>query len=400
MRILMVATKTPWPPIDGGRLVLLNTIDGLRGAGHRVTLIAPVDGRFLDGGLVARHLEDRCEAHLPPATTRGAARSLMLAELRRTPVTIVRHSPEAVRKAVERALEQSRFDVVHVEQQQAFVGSDPARRAGLPVVLRAQNVESALWTFASKYRSSFLRAVFKREAARLAAWERRCVLEADRTIALTALDAEAFRAMAGPDAEVEAVAAPFVSHLETRVDPLEGDPAVVILASRKWLPNRDAVWRFVGQTWPRIHQVVPTARLHVFGISESIDRATGVSWHAAPEDSSQAFPRGAVVAIPSRHPTGVPMKCLEAWARGLPVVGSPEAAVQLDAEDGRDMLVASGPEHFARGMVLLHENPDLADRLVRGGRETLKKRHDPARVVAHLEAVYRRAIARKHGQTA
>ena len=393
MRILLVATKTPWPPIDGGRLVLLNTIDGLRDAGHRVTLIAPVDQRYLDVDLVRRNLEGRCEAHLPPAATRGALRSLMQAEMSRTPVTIIRHSLEPVRRMVERLISDQRFDVVHAEQQQSFAGSEPARRAGIPVVLRAQNVESALWTFASRYRSPFLKLFFRREAAKLAVWERGCVRQADATIALTRFDAEALRNLAGPEARVETVEAPFVGHIEAERTSLEGDPAVVILASRKWLPNRDAVWRFVGETWPRVHQVLPSARLHVFGISESIDRSPGVMWHPAPEESSDAFPSGAVVAIPSRHPTGVPMKGLEAWARGLPVVGSPEAAEQLEAEDGREMLVASGPEHFARAMVMLHENLGLWDRLIEGGREALKQRHDPEKVVAKLEDVYRQAVS-------
>ncbi|MEN8165706.1 MAG: hypothetical protein ABFS37_16375, partial [Acidobacteriota bacterium] len=111
MRILLVATKTPWPPIDGGRLVLLNTIDGLRDAGHRVTLIAPVDERFLDTDLVRRNLEGRCEAHLPPASTRGALRSLMQAEMSRTPVTIIRHSLEPVRRTVEQVIADEQFDV-------------------------------------------------------------------------------------------------------------------------------------------------------------------------------------------------------------------------------------------------------------------------------------------------
>lgn len=391
MRILLVATKTPWPPIDGGRLVLLNTIDGLRDAGHRVTLIAPVDGRYLDVDLVRRNLEGRCEAHLPPATTRSVLRSLMQAEMSRRPVTIIRHSLELVRRTVERVVAGRDFDVVHAEQQQAFAGSEPARRVGLPVVLRAQNVESALWTFASRYRSPFLRTLFRREAAKLAAWESRCVREADATIALTRFDAGAIRDLAGPEARVETVEAPFVGRLKPGRTSLKGDPAVVILASRKWLPNRDAVWRFVGETWPRAHQILPGARLHVFGISKSVDRSPGVVWHPAPEKSSDAFPAGAVLAIPSRHPTGVPMKCLEAWARGLPVVGSPEAAEQLEAEDGREMLVASDREHFARAMVLLHENPGLWDRLVEGGRDALKQRHDPSRIVAKLESVYRHA---------
>ncbi len=393
MRILLVATKTPWPPIDGGRLVLLNTIDGLRDAGHRVTLIAPVDGRFLDADLVRRNLEGRCEAHLPPASTRGALRSLMQAEVTRTPVTIIRHSLEPVRRTVARVIADEQFDVVHAEQQQAFAGSEPARQAGLPVVLRAQNVESALWTFASRYRSALLKAFFRREAAKLAAWESKCVRQADMTIALTRFDAGALRSLAGPKARVETVGAPFVAQMEAGKTSLEGDPAVIILASRKWLPNRDAVWRFVGETWPRVHQVLPSARLHVFGISKSVDRSAGVVWHPAPENSSDAFPAGAVVAIPSRHPTGVPMKCLEAWARGLPVVGSPEAAEQLEAEDGREMLVASGSEHFARAMVMLHENPGLWDRLVEGGRTALKQRYDPGKVVAKLESVYHQAMS-------
>ncbi len=392
MRILLVATKTPWPPIDGGRLVLLNTIDGLQDAGHQVTLIAPVDGRYLDVDLVRKNLEGRCEAHLPPATTRGALWSLVRAEMSRTPVTIIRHSLEPVRRTVERVVAEQNFDIVHAEQQQAFAGSRPARRTGLPVVLRAQNVESVLWTYAARYRSPFLKGFFRREAAKLAAWESKCVREADATITLTRFDADALRNLAGPEARIETVEAPFVGQLQASQASLEGDPVVIILASRKWLPNRDAVWRFVGETWPRVHQVLPGARLHVFGISESVDQSMGVEWHPAPENSSVAFPSGAVVAIPSRHPTGVPMKCLEAWARGLPVVASPEAAEQLEAEDGREMLVASSSEHFARAMVMLHENPGLWKKLVDGGREALKKRHDSKRVVAKLENVYRQAM--------
>ncbi len=395
MKTLVVATKSPWPPIDGGRLLLLNTMDALRDAGHEVTLVAPVDSRYLDVELVRSRLESRCEIFLVPVVPRGALRSVLQAQLGRAPVTIVRHSQEAVRRVVERLVRERPFDVVHAEQQQAFPAAEPARRSGVPIVLRAQNVENLLWTFAARYRNPFLRFFFRREAARLASWEARCVRSASVTLALTRLDADAIRSMAGDGAAVETVAAPFVGRMTPGRTLLEGDPPVVILASRKWLPNRDAVWRFVAETWPRVFQVLPGARLHVFGISRSVDRSEGVLWHPAPDESSDAFSEGAVVAIPSRHPTGVPMKCLESWARGLPVVASPEAARQLEAEDGRDMLVASGSEHFARAMVLLHEKPAMRGRLVEGGRESLRRRHDPQAVIAKLETVYRRVGGRE-----
>ena len=42
MRILWVATKAPSPPVDGGRLLLANTLSALEARGHDLTLVAPI----------------------------------------------------------------------------------------------------------------------------------------------------------------------------------------------------------------------------------------------------------------------------------------------------------------------------------------------------------------------
>lgn len=330
--------------------------------------------------------------HLVRCSGRGNLSTLVRSELTRIPLTIVKHAQAPVRRVVEDLVGRLSFDVVHVEQQQALAGAEPARRAGIPVVLRAQNVESLLWTFAAGYRSSLVRWAFRREAGRLARWEGRCVRQVAATVALTAVDAGHLQTLAGQRSRVVVVEAPFDSDLRSNVEQLDGKPAVAVLASQKWLPNRDAVWRFVAETWPKVCQALPESHLHVFGIGESGDRAASVSWHRPPERSEAAFPEGAIFVIPARHPTGVPMKCLEAWARGLPVVGSPEAAEQLGAVDGEEMLVASGSEGFARAMVMLYEKPDLRARIVAGGRNALRTRHDPAGCVARLEKVYRQAM--------
>jgi hypothetical protein len=60
------------------------------------------------------------------------------------------------------------------------------------------------------------------------------------------------------------------------------------------------------------------------------------------------------------------MKGLEGWARGLPVAASREAADQLGATDGEDILVADTTEQFARAIVLLAERPELGQSLAEG----------------------------------
>ena len=41
MTVLFVATRSPWPSVDGGRVLMAHTIAGLRARGHAVTVVAP-----------------------------------------------------------------------------------------------------------------------------------------------------------------------------------------------------------------------------------------------------------------------------------------------------------------------------------------------------------------------
>ena len=41
LNVLIVATKSPWPPVDGGRLLLSLTLEGLERMGCHCTLVAP-----------------------------------------------------------------------------------------------------------------------------------------------------------------------------------------------------------------------------------------------------------------------------------------------------------------------------------------------------------------------
>jgi hypothetical protein len=318
--------------------------------------------------------------------------ALLWAQLLRRPVTIVRHDLVAVRRMVERLLETHTYDVVHVEQQQALAAAEPARRAGIPVVMRAQNVESLLWIFAAKYRPPVVRWAFRREARRLARWEGRCARRTTATVALTPVDAGHLSRLSGGKARIEVVEAPFQAELEPGPEESDGDPVVALLASGKWVPNRDAVWRFAGETWPAVVARLPQARLHVYGIDRPPELGTAVTWHAPPDHSASAFPEKGIFVVPARHPTGVPMKCLEAWARGLPVVGSPEAADQLAATDGVEMMVAGDPLGFAEATASLAEAPELRSAVVDGGRAALRLRHAPDRCASRLQEIYRQAM--------
>ena len=123
--------------------------------------------------------------------------------------------------------------------------------------------------------------------------------------------------------------------------------------------------------------------------------AAGVARHAPPEDSRQAFAPNAVLVVPLPFGSGVRMKILEAWARGVPVVATPEGVAGLAATDGREALLASEPAAFAAAIARLHREPGLAETLVAGGRRALRERHDPGQIARRLLAAYDGVLARR-----
>jgi len=402
MRVLWIATKAPVPPVDGGRLVQKLTLEALAARGVEVSLVAPAFPEE-DRAAAERELSAFCEPHLVAVERRGLGRALPAARPGGLPLPIARHAhPQVARRVAAltaaRAASPEPFDLAHAEQLHALPQTRAAAAAGLPVVLRAQNVESDLWRAAAgRLAGSTLspRSLAARlEAWRLGRWEGEAVGRVSRVVALTAPDARRLEELAPPavgKGAVEVLPAPFPATLPPGPRRLPGEPAVVVLGSAGWAPNRDAARFMVEEVWPVARRRVPGALLHLFAggeLSTGAVDSSGIRHHPPPDDSAEAFAPGSVLAVPLRVASGVRMKILEAWARGVPVVATPQAAAGLGAEDGTELLIAATPDEFAAAFARLAAEPDLGARLVAAGRAALERRHAPAAVAAALEAIY------------
>ena len=368
----------------------LLTLEALRAHGHELTIVSPIDSEVTHSPAGAARLEGVGRSVLVPVRPPGLVAAALRAAFGPTPITVARHSHPGVRDEVERLLSREPFDVVHAEQPQALAQVAGAGRFGVPVVLRAQNVESDLWEGASRG-AGLIQPILAREARRLAAFERQAVREVAATVTLTAHDASRLAELSGAPERVSHVAAPFPPRLPAASAPLAGAPPVVLFGSGGWRPNEEATRWFIGEAWPRVRKALPGAALHVVGAPAA--GSGGVCGRAAPSDSREVFAEGAVLVVPLHIASGVRMKILEAWARGVPVVSTPAGARGLDAADGRELLLADGPEAFALALRRLHAEPGLAASLVAAGRERLTRHHDPGTVGRGLTEVYARTAS-------
>lgn len=388
MNILFIASRPPWPPTDGGRVLMAYTIEGLIHRGHHVTVVAPTPVESADAGLASAPVFENLRVMLVPDQRPSGLSAGLMSVLQGWPLSVARQSSPPTRVEVARRLSAERFDVVHVQQLQALPKADAAFGRRVPVVLRAENVESDLWHALSAMRP-LVRPLASLEAHRLARYEATALGRVAATAALTESDARRLRRLA-PSADVEVVPAPMPTQLPGASRALDGDPAVVVVASR-WVPNQEGVVWFAQETWPAIFRALPDARLHLFGADRRAAGA-GTVMHGGLRESRDAYAPGAILVVPLRIASGVRVRILEAWARGVPVVATRAAVEGLEIADGHGVRLADTADAFVGAIAELRDSAGARERLVNAGRALLADRHDPDACAARLEAIYRRVI--------
>jgi len=175
---------------------------------------------------------------------------------------------------------------------------------------------------------------------------------------------------------------------------------VMFLGNYPHDPNRDAVLYFHQRMWPRVRREVPGARFYVVGKDPTPDllelarEDPSVVVTGTVDDVRPYFERSKVFVNPVRIGGGFRGKLLEAMAMGLPIVTTSLGAEGVEAEDGRDMVIADDPEEFAAAVVRLLRDDDLCCRLGARAREMAVECFSWEKGVERLEQVLLRLVGK------
>jgi glycosyltransferase involved in cell wall biosynthesis len=131
--------------------------------------------------------------------------------------------------------------------------------------------------------------------------------------------------------------------------------------------NVDAARWFVGEVWPRIRAAHGDATFHIVGGNptaevKALGRAPGVTVTGRVPDVRPYIAAADVVVAPMRIARGVQNKVLEGMSLARPVVTTPQGLEGIDAQPGRDLVLADGAEKMAAAIeIVLSDNlPGIA----------------------------------------
>lgn len=145
-------------------------------------------------------------------------------------------------------------------------------------------------------------------------------------------------------------------------------------------PNVDAVLFLKEQIWPKLHQKLPHAALHIYGAYPKPkhlhlqDKKNNFFVHGFVEDIDAAFQSARVLLAPLQFGAGLKGKVIYAMRNGTPCVLSSIAAEGIFNEGDQHSLVCDDPVIFIEKSIELYTNQDLWLFVQSKGFETLKNR--------------------------
>lgn len=246
--------------------------------------------------------------------------------------------------------------------------------ADVPVtVLDLHNVESALATSYAESRSGLKALPYRAEAEALRRLERRAARKYD--VVSVVSDTDRSRLPLMPD---DVVVAP--NGWDSTPAPAPSPhKSVAFVALMGWAPNADAAVWLARQVWPLVLAEEPEAELLLVGREPGpAVRALagpGIEVTGTVPDVAPYLARARVAVAPLRAGGGSRLKILEALDAARPVVATSKGVEGLEDLIGNGVSVADTAPSFARAVVELLRDPELAEKAGAVGREAVRARH-------------------------
>lgn len=256
-------------------------------------------------------------------------------------------TPEASAVIAERV---QRADVVVLDSM--FMAVYLNELGTVPVILRAHNVEHAIWMRGLSDEPWFRRGYVALQAQRLKVWESQVAQRVARIWTISPEDAAWFRRF-GP---VHTLPCTYDPEHGTWTETGAAEPTAYHLGALDWTPNVRGMKWFLEEVAPLLHHagVDVYSRQWPFGSAPK-----GVRYRADQPD----FAEYGIFIAPIRSGSGMRIKLLEAMARGKAIVTTPLGAEGLNAIQGTHLLMADSPSEFAAAMDELHQNAELRSKL-------------------------------------
>ena len=353
---------------------------------------APADAAHYAGDIVSA-----CERFISWPATKTGKLAQIIGVLGSLPASTASDRSAAGRAVVAQALAEKPDVVVADFPHSAVLLPDRLEPAS---VMFTHNLEAEILERHAAVATGWRRLVWRREAAKMHAFERATLRRFDSVVAVSERD-EIALAMR--------YALPVVRRTETGVDlefhayqaPRADGNVAVFAGAMDSRSNIDGIEFLLRAVWPRVHAVRPQSRMLIAGrnppatlVAEAV--ASGMNWDftGSVDDIRPYLHEGDISLIPLRVGSGTRLKAFEAIANGLPVVSTTLGVEGLGLIPDQHFLAADTDADFAGAILALLADTPRRVAMAEAGRALLEARYSWSVIARQFEAICLEATQR------
>ncbi|ABQ27344.1 glycosyltransferase [Geotalea uraniireducens] len=402
MQILVLTHRLPYPPIDGGKIVLFNFLKQFSSKGCNVLLqsIIPEEESNCETSELASLVNSF--KFISKDVKNKKYRLALNTLFSNLPYNMAKYIYPDMLESILQALTQSSIDLVHVEHlHMAHYGVQIKKHfPHIPVVLRQHNAEHTILTrYADSLRNPLLKHVMEIQAQRLKEYEKRTIGIFDRILAITEEDRHRFIDL-DPSVEERVHVAPAGVDIST-ISTVQREPSatdIVSIAAMDWIPNQQGIVWFLEEVLPLVLKESPKTKFYIIGKNtpEWLQRyrSETVQVLGFVDDPLPYLRKSRVAVVPLHVGGGMRVKILNYFAWGIPVVSTPVGAEGIFVKDGTDILIGGDPLSFARCVLTVLRDDEVSARLVAGGRELVESKYSWEKIVGNVLSGYENLVRR------
>jgi sugar transferase (PEP-CTERM/EpsH1 system associated) len=398
MNILLLSPWLPWPPHDGARIRILETLRYLSRR-HSVTLLTTVrDPEEVEQISALNGLCEKIVTTVLSKQVRPVLRRLSVGLVHGMPLIQSFHYDANLAQKVRQLTFQESYDIIHMEFPflAPYLGAVSARSRARKV-LSMHNVESVrlgreLECFSSKPRWLAIqcnRLFFE-------SWEKKAIGRFDGITTVSDVEKDWIQHHA-PGARVEVVPNGVDTNYFYPAGPGKRSPSVVFTGLMDHPPNVDAAVWFCNEMLPELRRKIPHLSFKIVGKRPhpkilEMAKKDRVQVTGEVADVRPYLAECSVVVVPLRSGGGTRLKILEAMAMGRPVISTTLGTEGLDVTPEVNILIADTPDQFVNRIRFLLASPETANRLGMAGRQLVVEKYDWRLCLGRLENLYNKLL--------
>jgi len=398
MNILFFTPLMPWPPHDGMRIRISETLRYLSRK-HRITLLTSVshDDELKNTAV----LSELCERVV--TITRSHRNWLILFRLaagllRRIPLFPSQYYERNLARQLRLITSSQDFDIIHFESTAlAPYLADISSRSRAKKVLATHNIDSIKFQRERQLPSWDRRGIgIWVDSLYFESWEKKAVRQFDGITVVSNLERAWIQSNA-PKVPVELVPNGVDTGFFHPMPSPRTERSIVFTGLMDYPPNIDAVLWFSDAVLPALQKKIPDICFRVVGSRPhpkviQLGKRRGIEVTGQVPDIRPYLAEASALVVPLRSGAGTRLKILQAMAMECPVISTSLGAEGLDVRHEENILIADTVDQFVNQVLKATFSPEMSARLGKAACQFVRNKYDWQRCLGGFESLYQRLV--------